>query len=143
MTGPESQLFVDTNVWLYAFISGQDTRKSHVANELLKRAPESLVVSTQVVNEVCVNMLRKANADEGVIRRLLLSFYRHYNVVRLDEPTLLSASELRQRHSFSFWDSLIVAAALRSGADLLYSEDMQHQLVVDDTLTIVNPFQAD
>ena len=143
MTGPEPRLFIDTNVWLYAFISGQDTRKSHIANELLQRAPESFVVSTQVVNEVCVNMLRKANADEGVIRRLLFSFYRHYDVVHLDEPTLLLASELRQRHSFSYWDSLIVAAALRSGAGLLYSEDMQHQLVVDDALTIINPFQAD
>jgi predicted nucleic acid-binding protein len=143
MTGPEPRLFVDTNVWLYAFISGQDTNKSHVANVLLKRAPESLVVSTQVINEVCVNMLRKANADEAMIRRLLLSFYRHYEVVSLDEATLLSASELRQRYSLSFWDSLIVAAALRSGAAFLYAEDMQHQLVVDDTLTIINPFLTD
>lgn len=143
MTDPEPRLFVDTNIWLYAFISGQDTFKSHVANELLKKAPESLVVSTQVVNEVCVNMLRKANADEGVIHRLLLSFYRHYEVVGLDEATLLSASELRRRYSLSFWDSLIVAAALRSGVAFLYSEDMQHHLVVDDTLTVINPFQAD
>jgi len=47
---------------------------------------------------------------------------------------------LRRRYSLSYWDSTIVAAALNSGAEVLYSEDMQHGLTVEGRLEIRNPF---
>ena len=49
------------------------------------------------------------------------------------------ASQLRQTLALSFWDSLIVAAALDAGCTTLYSEDMQHGQRISDQLTIVNP----
>ncbi|MGE0884434.1 MAG: hypothetical protein AB7P14_12890 [Blastocatellales bacterium] len=52
---------------------------------------------------------------------------------------MLKASALRSRHQFSFWDSQIVAAALSVGAEVLYSEDMDTTLVVENKLKIVNP----
>lgn len=54
----------------------------------------------------------------------------------------LRASQLRQSASFSFWHSLIVAAALDAGCDTLYSEDMQHGRLIDGRLTIVNPLRG-
>lgn len=54
----------------------------------------------------------------------------------------MSASKLRQNHRFSYWDSLIVASALKAQAEIIYSEDMQHGLVVDKILTIINPLRA-
>jgi predicted nucleic acid-binding protein len=50
------------------------------------------------------------------------------------------ASHLREQYSFSYWDSLIVAAALQAKATTLYTEDMQAGLVIDQRLTIINPF---
>lgn len=64
-------------------------------------------------------------------------------IVSLDFAEYQDAFRLRNSYSLSFWDSLIVASALHSGCGTLYSEDMQHDLVVDGSLHIINPFQLD
>ena len=54
--------------------------------------------------------------------------------------TVHVALEIRERYGFSWYDSLIVAAALESGCELLYSEDMQHGQVIEGRLRVINPF---
>jgi predicted nucleic acid-binding protein len=130
--------FVATNVWLYAFVGGHDPTKSAAAASLLQRT--SLAVSVQVINEVCVNLLRKASVGEAELRDLVKSFFAKCLVVPLDQQVLVAASDLREKYSLSFWDSLIVASAIRSGAQILYSEDLQYELHVDGVLRIINPF---
>lgn len=98
------------------------------------------VISTQVINEVCVNLLKKAHFTEDQISQLIASFYEKYPVIELDKPTLLTASELRQRYSLSFWDSLIVASVQHADVSVLYSEDLQHGLAVEGQLQVINPF---
>jgi predicted nucleic acid-binding protein len=134
--------FVDTNIWLYAFIASQDATKSTRAKQLLQENATSIVVSSQVINEVCVNLLRKGRVSETNIEQLVRSFYHKYPVVMLDEAVQVTASQLRERLSLSFWDSLIVSAALHGRATTLYTEDMQAGLIVNDQLTIHNPFAA-
>ena len=122
---PES-CFVDTNIWLYAFIEGEDHQKTTRAKELLE-ASRTIIVSTQVINEVCVNLLKKAQFAEQM-------------VIELNKTLLLKASALREQYTFSFWDSTIVSSALHAGASVLYSEDMQAGLVVENRVRIINPF---
>jgi len=55
--------FVDTNIWLYAFVDGDDRRKSTRAKSLLETGV-AVVVSPQVINEVCVNLIKKAQFSE-------------------------------------------------------------------------------
>jgi len=135
-----SLCFVDTNIWLYAFVSGPDKAKSAAARQLLRQNEATIVISSQVVNEVCVNLLKKTPLLEAGVRRIVRSFYEKYPVVTLDQPVQLAASHLRERFSLSFWDSLIVAAATHGGVSILYSEDMQPGLKVSETLSIVSPF---
>jgi predicted nucleic acid-binding protein len=97
-------------------------------------------VSVQVINEVCVNLLRRAAFAESAIPSLIESFFATCEVVHPSQGTLVTASTLRQRYSLSFWDSLIITAAIEAGASILHTEDMQHGLLVDGKLTIVNPF---
>jgi len=130
--------FVDTNIWLYAFVAGQDAAKPAAAASLLQRI--SIVASVQVINEVCVNLIQKANFTETDVRDLIKSFYVKCLVAPLDQQVLLTASDLRRRYSISFWDSLIVSTALRSQARTLYSEDLQHGMTIDGVLSVVNPF---
>jgi len=132
--------FVDSNIWLYAFIRQQDPAKAHISETLLALPQNKIVVSTQVINEVCMNLLRKGGRDEATVQQLIRSFYRRYQVIDLNQPVLLRASELRMAYSLSYWDSLIVAAALVGGADTLYSEDMQSGLIIANQLTVTNPF---
>lgn len=65
-----SLAFIDTNIWLYAFSTSQDKLKSEQAKMLLRRMPQ-IALSTQVVNEVSVNLLRKFQAEESDIRKIV------------------------------------------------------------------------
>ena len=132
--------FVDSNIWLYAFIEGDDPTKTAMAKGVV--TGPHIVTSAQVINEVARNLLRKARFTEERIQALIASFHARYTVVPLDQAMLLRASELRVRHQFAFWDSLIVTAALAGQAEILYSEDMHDGLLVDGRLHIRNPFRA-
>lgn len=57
-----------------------------------------------------------------------------------DVDNINSATLIADKYHFSFYDSLIIAAALKASYKVLYSEDMQHGQVIENTLTIVNPF---
>jgi predicted nucleic acid-binding protein len=131
--------FVDTNIWLYAFIEGNEPQKTVRAKALLEASPAA-IVSPQVVNEVCVNLLKKAQFSEPQVQQLIEAFYAKYGVVEMSKALLLRASALRERFAFSFWDSTIVASALHAEASVLYSEDMQDGLVVENRVRIINPF---
>lgn len=139
MSKPPESAFIDSNIWLYAFITGQDTSKSQIARSLVKAVP-SIVISTQVINEVCVNLIKKEHFSADLIRETVRSFYDTYTILQIDQSTLLLATDLREEYSFSFWDSMIVASALTSGVSALISEDMQNGLRVREQLMITNPF---
>lgn len=136
-----SRCFIDTNIWLYAFIEDETSGKSLLAKSLIQDRP-GICLSTQVINEACVNLLKKALFSEQQISWLVDSWYTKYTIVELGRPVLLQASDLRQKYKFSFWDSLIISSALQVGAAVVYSEDMQDGLVIENRLTIVNPLKV-
>lgn len=129
--------FIDTNIWLYAFLDTGETEKSSRAKELL--AETEPVLSVQVINEICVNLIKKAGFTEEQISQLIEAFYEKYPIVELDENILLTASQLRQEYALSYWDSMVAACALAADTEILYSEDMQDGLVIRETLKIKNP----
>lgn len=67
-------------------------------------------------------------------------------IIHISEVTIISivtirlAHKLKLKYYFSYWDSLVLATALQNHCDIIYSEDMQHQQIIDNKLTIVNPF---
>jgi len=135
--------FIDSNIWLYAFIETPDKenkRKRRIASKTIQQ--NDLIVSVQVINEICVNLLKKTDLSEEEIRALILSFYSKYYVTEIEKSILIQASQLRRKYRFAFWDSIIVSTALISNCEILYSEDMQDGLEVEGKLRIVNPFKA-
>ena len=135
----KERCFIDTNIWLYSFIETQDREKTYVAKSIVKQ--KLITVSTQIINEVCVNLIKKTQFPEQDIEKLIESFYETYSIIEINKQILLKASQLRINHTFSFWDSLVVASALYSSMDILYSEDMQHGFIIENGLKIVNPFK--
>lgn len=136
------RVFIDSNIWLYSFIKTQqekDQCKHELAKELI-RNQANIQVSTQVANEVAINLMRKANKDNDFIFQFLRDFMAAYTVHHQTTDDLLTASTLRSDYFFSYWDSLIVASAIRCKCRVLYSEDMQNGLSVYDDLQIINPF---
>jgi len=139
MSEAEGSGFADSNIWLYALLDFQDIAKADIAKTIIKTG--NIVVSTQVINEVSKNLLKSGKFDETEIAEFIRAVYEDYTVVETSEEVLLKASELRLRYNFSFWDSLIVASALYSKADILYTEDMQDNMFVENRLRILNPFK--
>ena len=131
--------FLDSNVWLYALTEQDETRKEKAA-DLIEKHKERICFSTQVINEVCLNLKRKSAFNEQDVSLLIESFYLNYEIIELNREILIKASELRGRYPISFWDGLIVASALFADADILYSEDMQNGLMIENKLRIINPF---
>lgn len=100
------------------------------------------IVSEQVVAEVSANLLRKAGIEDAHLMRLVESFYGRCQVVTPGLDLHRHAHDLRGKYSLSYWDSLIVAAALEAGCNTLLTEDMQHGLVVEERLSVLNPLLA-
>jgi predicted nucleic acid-binding protein len=79
MSAPEQPAplcFVDSNIWLYALIASQDKAKSARARQLAQQ--DNLCLSTQVINEVCHNLIRKAGMSETDIQNLIESFHHKH-----------------------------------------------------------------
>jgi predicted nucleic acid-binding protein len=134
--------FIDSNIWLYALLQHQETQKADIARLTIQDS-QKIIVSTQVINEVCVNLIKKISLPETQVQKLITAFYEKcFDVVELNQKTLQKSSQLREKYNLSFWDSLIVASALQGHAMRLYSEDMQNGLVVENQLTIINPFAS-
>lgn len=134
--------FVDTNVLLYASDQGAG-KKQHQAAALLKSLWEARtgVLSTQVLQEFFYNATRKLSLPLNVpAARDIVHAYSAWIDRPITATTVLDAIILHQSRQLSFWDGLIVAAALESGCTTLYSEDLQHGQVFDGRLTVVNPF---
>jgi predicted nucleic acid-binding protein len=136
--------FVDTNIWLYALTAndGAAIDKRHLlAFDFLGQLAYP-VLNSQVMRETCSNLIKKSRFPEERIQRLIRAWYQDCEIHPSNAAQHLLASDLRERHSFSYWDSLIVAASLDAGCSTLYSEDMQHGREVEGQLTIINPFVA-
>lgn len=131
---------IDSNIWLYILLPGQDVNKAEISKALVRQEEANIIISTQIVNEVVSGIIKNAVMSEREIREFVHRFYVRFTVKTITEFIQLQASRLRERYSLSYWDSLIVSTALQSGVTVLYSEDMHNGLVVADQLTIVNPF---
>ena len=136
------RVFFDTSIVVYCFDT-LEPRKQTRAKDLLAHALNSKlgVVSYQVVQEFC-NVACKAKRLQLPQERILAYVnlvLQPMNQVGSSPALIESALRLRSEHSFSFYDSLIIASALQAKCQVLYSEDMQHLQRVGN-LQIVNPF---
>lgn len=82
---PAPLRFVDSNIWLYALIESQDKAKSARAWQALQQ--DNLCLSTQVINEVCLNLIKKAGMAEADIQNLIECFYSKYIVAIISRAT--------------------------------------------------------
>lgn len=127
--------FFDTSVLFY--LLSNDVRKADRVEALLAHRG---IISVQVLNEFTVVALRKAGLPLLDIKEILDTVRVVCTVEPLTATTHDRGMEICERYKFSFYDSVIVAAALIVGAKVLYSEDLQHGQVIDRQLRIVNPF---
>lgn len=139
MSFMSDKVFVDTNVFVYAALQDSANRQKRVAAIAVLSGSHKIVVNTQVLNEFSAVLLKNRFSDDD-IRARVENIAADSSVVLVNLDTIRLGWDMRKRYQLSFWDSLIVASALRAGCNTLYTEDLQHAMVIDSTLHVVNPF---
>jgi predicted nucleic acid-binding protein len=127
--------FLDTNILVYAFTT--DTRSSR-AQGLLERG---CVIGVQGLNEFANLAKRKLLMNWMEISEALSAIRTVCGtIVPIDVETNADAVRIADRYGCAFFDALMIASALRADCGILWSEDMQDGLVIDQRLRIANPF---
>ena len=127
---------LDTNILIYAFGKQNDARKQ-VAIEITTKCN---VISLQVVNETIYVLQRKFKFPNNELEKVADFIKQNFVISDLNISTLDQTLKIAETYRFSFWDSMMVAAALNNHCSILYSEDLHHNQIIDGRLQIVNPF---
>ena len=134
--------FLDSNVLVYS-VDDRFPEKRQKAMELVSRSviEGTGCISFQVVQETLNVLIGRLGTPVGQLRVLmddvLFPLWQVYPSASLYQDAI----SIQSRYGFSFYDSLIVAAALEAGCTRLYSEDLQHGQHIE-RLTILNPFSG-
>ncbi len=120
--------FVDTNILMYAHDAAAGEKHAR-AKALVEDLWESRsgAVSTQVLQELAVNLRRKAKKPlDAKATRDIVSDYLAWHVVVNGGDSILEALDLEAQYQISFWNALVIQAAHAAGAEILYSDDLSH-----------------
>jgi predicted nucleic acid-binding protein len=130
--------FVDTNILVYCY-SEDEPAKQETALNMAKNS--TAFISTQVLTELANTLNKKFKLDWKTVEKVLFELRSEMNIF-LNKPSIIEQScQIADKYKYSFYDSLIIAAALACNCKTLYSEDMQDGQVIENSLTIVNPFK--
>jgi predicted nucleic acid-binding protein len=136
------KVFFDTNIFVYAYTSN-DEHKHNTILELfvkLKAANLNLCISSQVLNEFYAVKTIKYKVEHSEVVSHVKAMSRNFSVFGITKDTSLYALSLKEKYHYSWWDSLVLASALENGCQTVYSEDMQHKQIIENSLKIINPF---
>ncbi len=131
------RIFLDTNILVYSY-SYAELEKQKIARKYI--AEYNSFISTQVLQELANTLIRKFKVSPSVALHSVREC-RNNSVVHVNsENTITEACKIIERYGYSFYDSLIIAAALECNCQTLFSEDLNDGQVIENRLKIVNPF---
>lgn len=130
-----NKAFIDSNVLIY--LLSDDTIKANQAETIVRAGG---LISVQVLNEMANVMRRKLAMPWLEVNEVLALIQSLCPVEPLTIESHNRGKRVSERYGLSVYDAMIVAAALLAGCEILYSEDMQDGLLIDQQLQIRNPF---
>lgn len=131
--------FFDSNVFVYADDRSAPAKQARAMELVAAHQRDArAIVSLQVMQEYFAIATRKLGVNSAIAQRKVELMTR-MRVVRFAGEDVVRAIELHRLHPLSFWDAMVVHAAILGGADILFSEDMQHGWRIG-SLQVVNPF---
>ena len=131
-----NKISLDTNILIYSH-DKSDLRKQDIARTLLNLYP---VISTQTISEYINVLKRKITIPKYELIDLCMANLDDCNIHPVRISTLKIAKHIIQRYDLQIFDSIIIASAVETNCEILYSEDMHHGLEIDGKLKILNPF---
>jgi predicted nucleic acid-binding protein len=134
----KDKIFIDTNIVVYAHLKQvSEIAKWEIAFKLINN--NQFVMSTQVLSEYYAALL-KNKVDDKLIQDNIGLLIKNHEICAITVIVIQLTHQIKLKYHFSYWDSLILATALENKCTQLYSEDMQHQQLIENRLQIINPF---
>jgi len=139
----KDKIFLDSNILIYSF-DKTDKIKQKISLDLTRHLVfnDNVYISTQVIQEFYINATQKIKekipSEEA---KEFIQCLKSSNIYVNDTDTIIQAIDIQKKYKLSFWDSLIISSALNLDCNLLYSEDLQDEFVIDGKLIVKNPFK--
>ncbi len=132
----KTKIALDSNILVYLY-DDDNEHKRNICELLIVDKP---TISSQVISEFLNVTKRLLKLPKIEILEKANRLFSKCELIPMSQETLEKALFLINRYDFQLFDSLIVASSLQAGCTVLYSEDMQHNLLVENQLKIINPF---
>jgi predicted nucleic acid-binding protein len=136
MTDP--RVFIDSNIIVY-LVDNRSKEKTKKAQDFL--SPD-FFISTQVITENVNVCLKKLHLNKETTFDFARRILNRFRILQITEATLLKSFEISIKYQLSSWDSIIIATAILNSCSIIYSEVMQDGLIVENSVTIINPFKS-
>ncbi|MCA4896805.1 MAG: PIN domain-containing protein [Cytophagales bacterium] len=133
----ELKVFIDSNIIVY-LVDNRSKEKTKKAQDFL--SPD-FFISTQVITENVNVCLKKLHLNKETTFDFARRILNRFRILQITEATLLKSFEISIKYQLSSWDSIITATAILNNCSIIYSEDMQDGLIVENSVTIINPFK--
>ena len=130
--------FIDTNVFIYIQRTDEPD-KTKISERTIDYF--DCIVSTQVLNETCNVLTKKYQSPKYEVKRVLHSIQESCTIVTITYDYPAKALDYHSKYSISYYDALMIVAALEADCKYLISEDMQDGLIIDQKLQIVNIYK--
>jgi predicted nucleic acid-binding protein len=131
-------MFFDTNIFIYLY-ADTEYEKQEISRRIINEAQEC-ITSTQILNEINNVIIKKWGMPYGIVKAIQSDVQRIGELVYITEKIVDKAIDLHFCYGFAYYDCLMIASALDSECDILYTEDMNNGQIIDGRLRIVNPF---
>lgn len=132
----KNKVFADSNIIIYSL--GNDTFRKEIAKNIIRANP---YISFQVLNEVANISFKKLSLSNEKTLKVLNFLAQKCRLHSVDFSTIQDALKIKSEYGYSYYDSLIISAALETGCEILYSEDLHDGQLVGNSLKIINPFK--
>jgi len=134
-----AKAFLDTNVFIY-FYSDNELSKRTAAHQALDSY--TCITSIQAMNEACNVWYKKFRWGGEKIKEHLSNIELVCDdVVSIQKATIMKAISLKERYGYSYYDCLMLASALEGNCEVIFTEDMSDNQIIEDRLQIINPFK--
>ncbi|MBN2663633.1 MAG: PIN domain-containing protein [Bacteroidales bacterium] len=133
------KIFIDTNILVY--LSSTEEQKKEIAKKLIY-SHQNASISTQVLSEFSNVVYRKKIFSSEKLLEFIEIFSKIFKIEIITPITVINAIKIKEKYQLSLWDSMIVSTALENNCNILISEDMQHNQIIENKLKIINPFKG-
>lgn len=133
----QDNVFIDSNLWVYL---KTDSEKSINVGKIVNHYFQSIYISAQVLNEIFNVLTKKSIASKELSKEFIIQLLKSFKVIPLESELVILTIDLSIKYKYSYYDCLIIAASLISNCKILFTEDLQHNQIIENRLQIINPF---